>query len=202
VDAQLLVNDYTVVSPSGIETYQFYDVTNSISVLTNGQSTATNIYDDLGSGVHYGGRNVFGSENGLFSTIPLNSSFVAAALANSGGQIALGGTLELNAAPNTEYLFGGSSGPATDARLWLGFLNTPVSHPGFVTGTPTYLGNNQFQFVVTGTAGTTNEIQGSFEFTRWDFIKDVIMTGPSTSFIYTNTTSVLPYRFFRAEQLQ
>ena len=69
-------------------------------------------------------------------------------------------------------------------------------------GTPTCLGNNQFQIVVTGTAGTTNEIQGSFDFARWDFINDVIMTGSSTSFINTNYTSVLHYQFFRAEQLQ
>jgi autotransporter-associated beta strand protein len=202
VDAQLLVNDYSVGSPSGIETYQLYDVTNSITALTNSQATATNIYADLGSGVFYGGRNIFGSENGLFSSISLNGSFVAAALTNNGGQIALGGTLVLNSAPTNEYLFAGSGGPVTDAQLWLGFLNAPISHPGFVAGTPTYLGNNQFQIVVTGTAGTTNEIQGSFDFTRWDFINDVIMTGSSTSFIYTNTTSVLPYRFFRAEQLQ
>jgi autotransporter-associated beta strand protein len=202
VDAQLTVNDYGVVSPSGTETYQLYDVTNSITALTNSQSTATNIYADLGSGVYYGGRNIFGSENELFSSIPLDGNFVAAALANSGGQIALGGTLVLNSAPADEYLFAGSGGPATDAQLWLGFLNAPISHPAFVDGTPTRLGNNQFQFVVTGTAGTTNEIQGSFDFTRWDFINDVNMTGSSTSFIYTNTTSVVPYRFFRAEQLQ
>jgi autotransporter-associated beta strand protein len=203
VDAQLVVNDYTVASPSGVENYLLYDVTNSINALTNSQSTATNIYTDLGTGVLYGGRNIFGSENGLFSSIPLDGKFVAAALANSGGQIALGGSLPTVSVSSTnEYIFGGSLGLATDAQLWLGFLNSPVSHPGFVDGTPTYLGNNKFQFIVTGTTGTTNEIQGSFDFTRWDFINDVIMTGSSTSFIYTNTTSVLPYRFFRAEQLQ
>jgi autotransporter-associated beta strand protein len=202
VDAQLLVNEYNVLSPSGIENFLLFDVTNSISVLTNNQTTATNIYADLGSGKQYGGRNIFISEAGIFSSIPLNGSFVAAALTNSGGQIALGGTLGLNSATNNESVFWGSAGLTTDAQLWLGFLNSPVSHPGFVDGTPTYLGNNKFQFIVTGTAGTTNEIQGSFDFTRWDFINDVIMTGSSTPFIYTNTTSVLPYRFFRAEQLQ
>ena len=203
VDAQLSVNDYNVVSPSGTESYQLSDVTNSISALTNSQSTATNIYADLGSGASYGGRNVFGSENGLVSSIPLNGNFVAAALANSGGQIALGGSLpSATSSLTNEFIYGGSTGLATDAQLWLGFANNPVSHPGFVAGTPKYLGNNQFQIVVTGTTGTTNEIQGSFDFQRWDFINDVIMTGPSTAFIYTNTTSVLPYRFFRAEQLQ
>jgi hypothetical protein len=84
----------------------------------------------------------------------------------------------------------------------LAFLNALISLPGFVVGTPTYLGKNQFHIVVTGTAVTTNEIQGSFDFTRWDFINDVVVTGPSTSFHFTNTALVFPYRFFRAEQLQ
>jgi hypothetical protein len=203
-DAELVLNSYSNASPYGVETYQLYDVTNSITVLTNSASGATNIYEDLGSGAVYGGRGVYVSESGLISGIPLNGNFLAAALANSSGPIALGGALtSLNAASTNEYLFAasGSSVPA-DAQLWLGFLNVPVSRPSFVDGTTTYLGNNQFQFIVSGTAGTTNEIQGSFDFQRWDFINDVIMTGANTSFTYTNNTSVLPYRFFRTEQLQ
>src|SRR5208283_3807730 len=81
VDAELLINSYTNVSPTGVETYQLYDVTNSITVLTN-------IYADLGSGVVYGGRNVYVSESGMIASIPLNGSFVSAAQANSGGSIA------------------------------------------------------------------------------------------------------------------
>jgi autotransporter-associated beta strand protein len=202
VDAELLVNSYNNVSPSGVETYQLYDVTTSITVLTNSASGATNVYTDLGSGAVYGGRNVYVSESGLISSIPLNGSFVAAALANSGGRIALGGALtSLNPAPTVENLFGASSGLPVDAQLWLGFLAAPASHPFFVGGTPTYLGNNQFQFVVSGTTGSTNEIQGSFDFQNWDFIRDLVMTNSTTSFHYTNNT-VVPYRFFRAEQLQ
>ena len=202
VDAELLVNDYNVVSPAGTENYQLYDVASSITVLTNTQTTATNVYADLGSGVGYGGRNIYGSENGMFSSLPLNGSFVAAALANSGGRIALGGALAtFNSAPTNEFLFGGSSGAATDAQLWLGFLAAPASHPSFVGGTPVSLGNNQFQLSVAGTVGTTNEIQGSFDFNNWDFIRDLPMTGSTTPFLYTNNTAV-PYRIFRAEQLQ
>jgi hypothetical protein len=70
-----------------------------------------------------------------------------------------------------------------------------------VGGTPTCLGNNQFQFAVSGTTGTTNEIQGSFDFQNWDFICDLVMTNSTSSFFYINNT-VVPYRFFRAEQLQ
>ena len=203
-DAQLLLNSYDNVSPYGVETYQLNDVTNSISVLTNNASGATNIYADLGNGTVYGGRSVYVSESGLISSIPLNGNFLAATLANSGGAIALGGALtSLTPASTDEYLFGLSgNGVPADAQLWLGFLDVPASPPSFVDGTAAYLGNNRFRFVISGTTGTTNEIQGSFDFQRWDFINDVIMTGSDTSFIYTNNTSALPYRFFRAEQLQ
>ena len=202
-DAELLLNSYTNVSPSGFETYQLYDVTNSITVLTNTASGATSVYADLGSGVVYGGRNVYVSESGFIASIPLNGSFVGAAQANSGGSIALGGALtSLNPVPTTENLFSySSSSVASDVQLWLGFLATPALHPSFTGGTPTYLGNNQFQLTVSGTTGTTNEIQGSFDFQNWDFIRDLVMTGSTTSFVYTNNTAV-PYRFFRAEQLQ
>ncbi|MGA3144659.1 MAG: autotransporter-associated beta strand repeat-containing protein [Verrucomicrobiota bacterium] len=203
VDAELLVNSYTNVSPSGVDTYQLYDVTTSITVLTNNASGATNIYADLGSGVVYGGRNVYVSESGMIASIPLNGSFLGAALANSGGRIALGGALtSLNPVPDEEYLFGfSSSSVASDVQLWLGFLNAPSSHPSFVGGTPTYLGNNQFQLTVSGTTGTANEIQGSFDFQNWDFIGDLVMTNSTSSLLYINNT-VVPYRFFRAEQLQ
>jgi autotransporter-associated beta strand protein len=202
VAAELLVNSYTNVSPAGFETYQLYDVTNSITVLTNNASDATNVYADLGSGAVYGGRNVYVSESGFIASIPLNGSFLGAALANSSGRIALGGALtSLNPAPTVENLFSFSLGLPTDAQLWLGFLTAPASHPSFVGGTPTYLGNNQFQLTVSGTIGTTNEIQGSFDFQNWDFIRDLVMTNSTTSFHYTNNT-VVPYRFFRAEQLQ
>jgi hypothetical protein len=202
VDAELLLNSYNNVSPYGVETYQLYDVTNSITVLTNNASGATSVYADLGSGAVYGGRNVYVSESGLMLGIPLDGSFLAAAQANSGGRIALGGALtSLNPVPTTEYLFGGSAGFPADAQLWLGFLASPASRPSFVGGTPTCLGNNQFQFAVSGTTGTTNEIQGSFDFQNWDFICDLVMTNSTSSFFYINNT-VVPYRFFRAEQLQ
>jgi autotransporter-associated beta strand protein len=205
VDAQLLVNSYTDASPSGFETYQLYDVTNSITVLTNNASGATGIYADLGSGVIYGGRNVYVSESGLTASIPLNESFLSAAQANSGGRIALGGSLtSLNPTSNNnnEYLFAFSdAGTPSDAQLWLGFLTAPSSQPSFVGGTPTYLGNNQFQLTVSGTTGTTNEIQGTFDFQNWDFIGDLVMTNSTSSLLYTNDT-VMPYRFFRAERLQ
>jgi hypothetical protein len=200
-EAELLVNSYNNFSPSGVETYQLHDVTNSITVLTNDASGATSTYADLGSGTVYGGRKVYVTESGTILGIPLNGSFLAVALTNSSGRIALGGVLtSLNPAPTEEGFFSGSTGLPADAQLWLGFLAVPASNPSFV-GTPIYLGTNQFQFTVSGTAGTTNEIQGSFDFQNWDFIRDLVMIRPTASFRYTNNT-VVPYRFLRAEQLQ
>jgi autotransporter-associated beta strand protein len=203
VDAQLLLNSYTDTSPNSFENYQLYDVTNTIAALTASQTTATNIYNDLANGNVYGGRNVYVSEGGQIASIPLNGNFLAAALADSGGSIALGGALTtLNPIPTVQFLFGNSTtSVASDAQLWLGFLKAPASHPSFVGTTPTSLGNNVFQFSVSGTTGTTNEIQGSFDFQRWDFITDLKMTGSTSTFTYTNN-AVVPYRFFRAEQLQ
>ena len=203
VDAQLLLNCYSNTSPKGVETFQLSDVTNTIAALTGSQSIATNIYADLANGNVYGGRDIYTSESGQFASIPLNGTFLAAALANSGGQIALGGSLTSLGQPLVvdEY-FGFSVGLASDAQLWLGFLNAPAAYPSFVGGTPVSLGNNQFQLTVSGTTGTINEIQGSFDFQRWDFIGDLNMTGSTSSFTYSNNATTVPYRFFRAERLQ
>ena len=203
MDAQLLVNAAGIASPTGVENYMLYDVTNSITVLTNNQTTATNVYNDPGSGVTYGGREVYASESNLMVTLPLDGSFTAAANADSGGRIALGGALtSLISSPTNEYLFGDSyASPSSNIQLWLGFLNAPAAQPSFVGNTPDYLGNNKFQWTVSGTAGTTNEIQGSFDFQRWDYIGDLNMTGANTPFYFTNTAAA-PYQFFRAERLQ
>jgi hypothetical protein len=99
-----------------------------------------------------------------------------------------------------QYAFGGSEGPATDVQLWLGYYTEPVMKPVF-TGSPVNLGSGEFQFTLTGTTGSTNEIQASFDFQRWDFITDVILNGGTATFFYTNDSPVA-YRYFRAEPLQ
>jgi autotransporter-associated beta strand protein len=202
VDAELLVNSYVSSSSNSFETYQLYDVTNAISALTNGQSSATGIYADLGSGTVYGGRDVYMSESDYIAGIPLNHSFITAAQANSGGRIALGGALtSLSPVFNPEYLFAYSVGNPSDVQLWLGYYKQPITHPAFVSATPTYLGSNEYQFTVSGASGTPVEIQASFDFQHWDYITDVTPTASPSTFIYTNSAPV-PYRFFRAEELQ
>lgn len=201
VDAQLLLDAYTILSPSGVEGYQLYDVTNSIAALMNNQTAAANIYADLGSGSVYGGRDVYVAETNQTTAIPLNGNFLAAAQANSGGRIALGGALtSLVPTPNYESLFDFSAGNGTDSQLWLGYYTEPISTPSFVN-TPVYLGSGQYQFTLSSAVGSTNEIQASFDFQRWDYITDVKLTSSPMSFVYTNNATV-PYRFFRAEALQ
>jgi len=202
VNAELWVNSYSNASPSGLNTYQLHDVTTPIATLTNNASGATNTYADLGTGALYGGRDVYVSEAGLRLGIPLNQTFLGAAQTNSGGQIALGGSVaSLTPASSEEFLFAFSSGSvASDAQLWLGFLASPASSPSFAGGTPTYLGNNLYQFALKGTTGTTNEIQASFDFQNWDYITDVVMPGATATFYYTNNVAV-PYRFFQARLL-
>ena len=202
VDAQLLLNAYEVDSTNGHVTFQLYDVTNAITQLTNVQASATNIYADLGSGTVYGGSDIYTNEFGQTAVFPLDQSFLAAAQAAGRGPIALGGAVTslTGSSANQDAFTFSSSSKASDAQLWLGYFTRPVSPPAFL-GTPLNLGTSLYQFSLTGTAGITNEIQGSFDFQRWDYITDVPMNGGNGTFICTNN-SVLPYRFYRAEPLQ
>ncbi len=202
VDAQLLLNTYQMDSTNGDVTFQLYDVTNAITQLTNNQTGATGIYADLGSGMIYGDRDIYTNEAYETATIPLDPGFVAAAQAASGGPITLGGAVtSLNGSSANQDLFASSTfSSASDIRLWLGYYTKPVLPPTF-SGAPQNLGGGMYQFNLTGTVGITNEIQGSFDFQRWDYITDVPMNNGNGTFIGTNN-SVLPYRFYRAEPLQ
>jgi hypothetical protein len=198
----LFIKPYTIASPTGFVSYQLHDVTTPITTLTNTASGATGTYADLGGGDDYGERNVFVSESPAKLSIPLNNLFDGVALANSGGQIALGGVLTLDPTPNNEKLFGSS--PATaipdDVQLWLGFVPATVPSAAFAAGSPTALGGNRFQFVLNGTTGTTNEIQASPDLANWDVVRTLYLATPSATFHYTNTA--FPYRYFRARLLQ
>jgi hypothetical protein len=202
VDAELLLNAYEVDGTNGNVTFQLYDVTNAMTQLTNNQTSATNIYADLGSGMLYGGRDIYTNESGQTAVFPLDQGFLAAAQAAGSGPIALGGAVtSLTGSTANQDVFAFSSlGSASDAQLWLGYYTRPVLHPTF-SGTPLNLGGGRYQFSLTGTAGITSEIQGSFDFQRWDYITDVPMGDGYGTFICTNN-SAPPYRFYRAEPLQ
>lgn len=198
VSAELWVNLFNNTSPFGVNTYQLHSVSTPIITLTNDASGATSTYADLGDGTYYGGRDVYVTESNHVIGIPLNNAFISAAT-NSGGSIALGGIVSsLTMASTNEYVFGSSTGPATNVELWLGFFASPQSAPSFTGGTPTYLGNNEYQIMLSGTTSTTNEIRSTFDFTNWDYISDVVVPGATTTFYYTNGNFTVPYRFFRA----
>jgi len=202
VNAQLLVNAYGVGSTNSALTFQLYDVTNAITQLTNNQSSATGIFADLGSGMIYGGRDMYTNESYQTAAIPLDDGFLAAAQAANGGPIALGGAVtSITGSSANQDVFGfSSSSSPSDAQLWLGCYTRPVQHPTF-SGAPQNLGGGLCQFHLAGTVGITNEIQGSFDFQRWDYITDVPMPDGHGTFIATNN-SLVPYRFYRAEPLQ
>jgi len=71
--------------------YNLYDVSTPINTLVAGGNGLVSIYNDLGSGVHYGGTTITSSPTGSYVTVPLNASFLAAASAANGNPIALGG---------------------------------------------------------------------------------------------------------------
>ena len=204
VDAQFLVNTYQIDSSNTFATFQLYDVTNSINALTNTQAGATGIFADLGNGMTYGGRDIYTNEAGHIATIPLNNTFLGTAMAASGGSVALGGAVtSFNGSSSNQDLFAFStSSTAADAQLWLGYYTKPVAQP-VIGNTPLNLGGGLYQSQVTGTAGITNEIQGSFDFQRWDYITDVPMTtGTGTFNVPATTINGMNYRFYRAEPLQ
>jgi fibronectin-binding autotransporter adhesin len=200
--AELLVKPYAIGSPTNWVTCQLHDVTTPIGTLVNNASGATDIFADLADGDAYGGRELYLTESNLTvnSSVPLNGAFTAAAFANQGGQIALGGALTLDPTPDNEFAFKYSSGTPGDVQLWLGFIPAAVPAPFFLTGSPTALGGNVYQFVLSGTTGTTNEIQASMDFENWDVARTLYMTNTTTTFFHTN--SAFPYRYFRARLLQ
>ena len=201
VAAELSLNSYTNASPTGFLSYQLHDVSTPIATLTNTAVGATATYADLANGGDYGGRDIFVAERGTRISVPLGNGFIGAATANEGGEIALGGSianLDPIAGNGVLFSFSNLNLPA-DTQLWLGFMAINVPSSAFEPGTPLALGGNGYQFTLTGTAGTTNEIQMTTDFVNWDVVRTLYMTNSNTTFNYTNS---IPNRFFRARLVQ
>jgi hypothetical protein len=93
------------------ETYTLFDVSTGLGPLADG-SAGTAAFDDIGSGVSYGGVTV---SNPLGATVdvPLNAAGLAYLAANH-GQVALGGAITTLAKGNTsEFLFNSTSAALT-----------------------------------------------------------------------------------------
>ena len=92
--------------------YQTWDVSTPLSTLKAGQTNATSIYTDLGSGTLFGSVLVGPSDDNAFVNITLDSAAIAAINASEGSQFAVGGSLvAINAVPE----------PSTWAMMILGF---------------------------------------------------------------------------------
>lgn len=75
------------------ETYELFAVSTPIEDLVSDQFSATDIYEDLGSGLSFGSINLSDSDNGSFVVITLNANFLSALNAAQGGKLAIGGAL-------------------------------------------------------------------------------------------------------------
>lgn len=107
-------------------TYTLYDVTTDVATLTTGQTGATAIYADLGTGTIYGSVALGSSIAAGMVEIPLNSNALAAMNATS-GLFALGGAIT-TAASSTVSVFGFTSDPIYTQKLVLE-LEEPVTPP-------------------------------------------------------------------------
>jgi hypothetical protein len=100
---------------SGTLTYRMYDVTTPIATLEDvAANPNTAIYNDLGSGVYYGGGAVTDGESYTTINFMLNAAGIAAmnaAIANGATSFAIGGTVNAIATPE----------PSTWAMMLVGF---------------------------------------------------------------------------------
>lgn len=101
------------------EVLEIHEVTTPVATLVGG-SGGISAFADLADGPLLGGPvTVAASSSTSTVTIPLNSAFVQAVGAASGGTVALGGMLTSIDLSRSEYLFGYTGGPATPTQLVL-----------------------------------------------------------------------------------
>ncbi|MDB6025349.1 MAG: hypothetical protein JWM68_1572 [Verrucomicrobiales bacterium] len=183
VSAQLRLEFFSSSSAAGVETYRLYDVTTPISILRQGGSELTNVYNDLGSGLIYGERNVPVSDEGGPLTINLNANFLAA-LSQAQGTLALGGaitTLDPTfAAP--ENLFNYSDDKASSVAL---VLNFDLEPPTIWSVSPTN------QFAVAGSrAAFTVSASGSPDLHYQWYHNGSLLAGETNSTVFLPKLSV------------
>lgn len=80
-----------VNSNSSAITYQNWDVSTQLSLLTSNQTSATSIFSDLGTGTLFGTVTVGPEVQGQQVHVSLNGAALSAILAAEGGQFAIGG---------------------------------------------------------------------------------------------------------------
>lgn len=109
----------TLLTSSGSETYELYNVSTPISSLLAGGSGRSDVFDDLRDGTIYATCALSESRPELLD-IPLNAAFVNNANNAPDHRIAIGGALTtLGSSLTNEYLFRNNSSPRqlTDVQL-------------------------------------------------------------------------------------
>jgi hypothetical protein len=112
--AQLQLYNPVYSSDNQNETLNLFDVTTSITSLTDGTGGVA-AFNDLGTGTLLGTATVSAADNGQVVNINLNAAGLAVLNAAIGGQVAIGGALNLTTLqPFDRYVFGfsGSGDPA------------------------------------------------------------------------------------------
>lgn len=112
---------FTYSIPTGGGSYSLYDVTTSISSLTEGGNQPLDIYNDLGSGVNYGEIFLSTENHWQYIEIELNSDAISA-INSAGGLFAVGGSYSPN--QDGAYAFGGSDFNV-DNKLILNTVSVP-----------------------------------------------------------------------------
>jgi PEP-CTERM motif len=93
--------DAGYISPNPSELFRLYDVSTGVRDLVSDQTDATDIFDDLGSGLVFGSRIVSAADDGSYVEIALSAEGVAS-LSSAVGSWAVGGALDLSEAPAPE----------------------------------------------------------------------------------------------------
>lgn len=109
-------------SPDPSETYTLFDVSTPISALTTSGNGQTTIFDDLGTGISYGSRDITAADNSRPVPIALNDAGIAALNAALGSQVALGGAVTtLARQARFEQVFAFTGNPRDTKQLVLQF---------------------------------------------------------------------------------
>jgi hypothetical protein len=123
--ASLLVPALGYLSIRPNENVVLYDVSMPVSTLTATQTSATSIFDDLGSGDIFAVKSVTAADDNTFVTFSLNSSAVASLVAAMGASWAIGGAITplLLPAGSDELVF--ASSVSVGAELVLQIVPEP-----------------------------------------------------------------------------
>lgn len=89
------------ISSSPSLDYSVWDVSTKLGVLAASGTGRVDIFNDLGSGLNYGGRTMTAADNGVFVDIALNTNALAYINSNGGNTVAFGGTVGAVPEPET-----------------------------------------------------------------------------------------------------